>query len=227
MALALSIATSQAVIYSGSLSSDGAGTDGTLFGTEQWASGALFSWSASDEEANCPSWYYSYTLTVLGKDISHVTTEVSDEFTLANLLNGINDPGSILTGGSLDVYGPGLHGSSDPDIPDRLYGIKVDTTGDTKSISWSFCSNRVPVWGDMYAKDGKTGGNDVYLYNTGFTAGDTDPDILINPAANGSVDNHILVPDSIDDPEGPPIPEPSTSLLGIIGLIMILRRRMK
>lgn len=222
MALALSIATSQAVIYSGSLSSSGAGADGKLTGTEQWASGATFSWSASNEEPNCTSWYYSYTLTVLGKDISHVTTEVSEEFTLANLLSGINDPGNILGSAQLDYYGPGLHGSSDPGIPGELYGIKVDTTGNTKSVSWSFCSNRVPVWGDMYAKDGKTGGNDVYLYNFGFT--DPDP---ADPAANGSVEHHILVPDSIDDPEGPPIPEPSTGLLGIIGLMMILRRRLK
>lgn len=232
MALAISISTSQAVIYSGSLSSSGVGTDGTLTGTEQWASDATFSWTVSDEEADCNGWHYSYTLTVLGKDISHVTTEVSSTFELSNLLGPIDDPGNILTDGSLDLYGPGLHGGSDPGIPAGMKGIKVDTTDDTKSITWSFCSDRVPVWGDMYAKDGKSGGNDVYLYNTGFNANgpggtDTDPDIGVNPAASGSVQNHILVPDSLSDPEGPGIPEPSTSLLGVVGLMMILRRRFR
>lgn len=230
MAIALSMTTSHAVIHSGSLGSPGAllldGTtpDGTLFGTEEWQTGATFTWSASNEESGCDSWYYTYTLRVLGKDISHATTEVSSTFEASNLLGDINDPGNILSDGSLDLYGPGLHGSSDPSIPDNMYGIKVDTTGDTKIITWSLCSNRVPVWGDMYAKDGKSKGADVYLYNTGFTANDVDP---TDPASSGSVNNHILVPNSIgDDPEGPGIPEPSTAVLGAVGLLLILRRRM-
>jgi hypothetical protein len=224
-ALALSMATTHAVIYSGSLSSTGAGADGSLTGTEEWAENALFSWSASDQEEGCNGWYYTYTLKVAGKDISHVTTEVSSNFTLDNLIGNIDDPGSILTGGSLDLYGPGINGSSDPGIPDDIYGIKVDTQGDTKEITWSLCSDRVPVWGDMYAKDGKTGGDSVYLFNAGFTDPDTDPDPEINPAGNGSFEDHILVPDSIPDDPGPNVPEPSTGMLGAIGLMLILRRR--
>lgn len=228
MALALSMATAHAVIYSGTLSSSGLGADGLLTGTEAWENDALFSWSASDQEANCDGWYYTYQLTVTGKDISHVTTEVSNTFELSNLIGNIVDPGDILSEGSLDHYGPGLHGSSDPNIPAGLYGIKVDTQGDTKSITWSFCSDRVPVWGDMYAKDGKTGGEDVYLFNKGFNSNgpestDTDP---TDPASNGSIQNHILVPDSISDDPGPtPFPEPSTGMLGALGLMMIIRRR--
>ena len=222
-ALALSIATTHAVqIYTGSLSS-GAG----LYGTGDWESGSLFEWTVTEtEQVDAPSiWHYSYTLTVLGKDLSHVTTEVSSNFTLDNLIGYIDDPGSILTGGSLDLYGPGLNGNSDPGIPANIYGIKVDTQGDTKEITWSLFSDRVPVWGDLYAKDGKSGGDEVYLYNDGFNADgpggvDTDP---LDPASNGSVEFHILVPDSKD--EGPGIPEPSTSMLGVIGLMLILRRR--
>lgn len=238
MALALSITTSQAVIYSGLLTSTGlgAGVHGTLTGTEQWSSGASFSWSVSDEEVGCDGWYYTYTLTVASKAISHATTEVSDTFELSNLLGSINDPGGNLSDGALDIYGPGLHGNSNPGIPANMKGIKVDTSGDPLSITWSFCSDRVPVWGDMYAKDGKSGGpgggNDVYLYNSGYNSNgpggtDTDPDILANPAASGSVNNHILVPNSISDPQGPPIPEPSTAVLGVIGLVMVLWRRRK
>lgn len=209
----------QGVIYTGSLTS-GAG----LTGTEQWSTGASLSWVVTDETSS--PWSYTYTLTVASKDISHVSLEVSDTFELSNLLN-VSDPGNILDDGALDIYGPGLHGNSDPGIPDTMNGIKFNTTDDTTSLTWSVESDRIPVWGDFYAKDGKSGGqgggNDVYLFNTGFTAADTDPN---DAPANGSVDNHILVPDSItDDPEGPGIPEPSTSLLGLIGCMMIFRRR--
>lgn len=219
--IALTLALpAQAVIYSGSLVS-GAG----LTGTEQWSSDASLSWTVTDEDPG-GAWLYSYTLVVANKDISHVTFEVSDTFELSNITGDVGDPGNILDGGSLDTYGPGLHGNSDPGIPDTLQGIKFNTTGNTTNLSWSIYSDRVPVWGDFYAKDGKSGGpgggNDVYLYNTGFTAGDTDPDA---PAADGSVDNHILRPDSLSDPEGPSIPEPQTTLLGMIGLMMIFRRR--
>lgn len=235
-ALALSMATTHAVIYSGSLNSSGLGADGILTGTEEWATNALFSWSVSDEQAGCDGWYYTYTLKVEEKDISHVATEVSSTFKLEHLIGDIVDPGGILTEGALALYGPDLNDNSDPGIPDDMYGIKVDTQGDTKEITWSLCSSRVPVWGDMYAKDGKIGGSDsedVYLYNVGFTAGDTDPNDPGNEAHNvrdGSVDFHILVPDSItvppDDP-GPNAPEPSTGMLGAIGLMLILRRRNK
>lgn len=210
----------QAVTYSGSLTS-GAG----LTGTEQWSTGAVLSWTVTDEDPGGP-WLYSYSLTVTDKDISHVAFEVSQTFELSNIIGSINDPGNVLDDGALDLYGPGLHGNSDPGIPDTMHGIKLNTTADTTSVSWSIYSDRVPVWGDFYAKDGKSGGQggggDVYLFNDGFTAADTDPGA---PAGNGSVNSHILVPDSLSDPEGPGIPEPQTALLGLIGILAILRRR--
>jgi hypothetical protein len=221
-ALALSMATTHAVIYSGSLNSSGLGADGILTGTEEWATNALFSWSVSDEQAGCDGWYYTYTLKVEEKDISHVATEVSSTFKLEHLIGDIVDPGGILTEGALALYGPDLNDNSDPGIPDDMYGIKVDTQGDTKEITWSLCSSRVPVWGDMYAKDGKDG-DSVYLYNAGFKDPDTDPDPEFISASNGSVLDHILVPDTDDDL----IPEPSTSMLGALGLMLILRRRNK
>jgi hypothetical protein len=237
MALAFSITTSQAVIYGGWLST-APGADGTLFGTHEWSTGdttgATFAWLVTDEEDDCTGWHYSYTLTVLGKDISHVITEVSDTFEDANILGGgiaigvVGDGDPELKSISENglTYGPG---GSNSGMLGSMSAIKMDVDGDTKTFTWSFCSDRVPVWGDIYAVGGKKPGEEVHLYNSGFNCDgvdgvDTDPD---DPAGNGSIQNHILVPNSVSDPRGDSIPEPSTSLLGIIGLMMILRRRMK
>lgn len=213
---ALSLATmpAHAVVYSGSLSS-GAG----LTGSEAWAEGSSLSWTVSDEEQGCDGWNYSYELTVMGKDISHAIIEVSDVFTQESIL---------ATGGggayTLDNYGPNRQGTSNPGMPSDMRGIKIDVTGDTKSLSWSFCSDIAPVWGDFYAKDGKDGGDNVYVYNTGFS--EEDP---LDPVSNGSLNNHIIVPDSVsdepDDPGPNPLPEPGTAMLGAIGLLLIFRRR--
>lgn len=209
----LAAPNASALIYSGSLSS-GAG----LTGFEDWSEGSTLSWTVSNEEENCDGWMYSYSLTVLGKDISHAIVEVSDIFEDSNILDA--------SGGafSLDDYSADTQGASNPGMLGSMRGIKVDVQGDTKSFQWSFCSNITPVWGDFYAKSGKTGGNEVYLYNTGFAA--LDPQV---PVANGSVNNHIIVPDSLPTGnEGPGgIPEPSTSMLGALGLLMILRKRIR
>jgi len=224
MALALSITTSQAIsIHTGSLSS-GAGLTGTP--NSNWAVGSEFSWVVTEEPGT--GWNYSYTLTVTGKDISHIVTEVSDTFETSNVLgafvgNGVFELKSLAENGN--QYDPG---SSNPGIPGSFSGIKVDTNGDVQMFTWSFSSNRVPVWGDFHAKSGGRQGEEVYLFNDGFTGPvDSDPDMLVNPADSGSVDNHILVPNSVTDPEGPGIPEPSTSMLGALGLVLILRRRLR
>ena len=215
-ALSLATAPAYAAVYSGSLSS-GAG----LTGFEAWEAGASLSWTVSDEVQDCAGWNYSYELTVVGKDISHAIIEVSDIFDQDNIL---------ATGGggtyTLDDYGPGLQGSSNPGMPSNMRGIKIDVVGDTKSLSWSFCSDIAPVWGDFYAKDGKDGGDNVYVYNTGFN--DVDPTSPVDPNIEGYVEvlNHIIVPDSIPDDPGPNVlPEPGTAILGAIGLMLIFRRR--
>lgn len=218
------MATTHAVIiYSGTLSSSGVGVDGTLTGTKAWETGSLFTWTVTEEPGT--GWNYSYTLIVEDKELSHITTEVSDTFLAANILGGV-----IVGDGNYELksidesnsqYGPS---TSNPGIPGSMSGIKMDINVNVTEFTWSFSSDRVPEWGDMYAKDGKTDGEEVYLYNDGFNnlglnGVDTDP---INPAGNGSVENHILVPDT-DDIITPP--EPSTSMLGALGLIMMLRRR--
>ena len=207
---AISLATmpAHAVIYSGSLS--GAG----LTGNGAWAEGSSISWVVSDDF--CEGWSYSYDLTVIGKDISHVIIEVSDVFQQSNILGET----SLVVGD----YSSELQGGSNPGMPSEMRGVKLDVVGDTKSLSWSFCSDIAPVWGDFYAKDGKqeAGETEVYVYNTGFN--DEDPEWEVS---DGSFNNHIIVPDSVSTPpdDPGPIPEPGTAILGALGLLLIFRRR--
>ncbi|MBI5195185.1 MAG: hypothetical protein HZA10_02565 [Nitrospirae bacterium] len=58
-------------------------------------------------------------------------------------------------------------GNSEPGLPTPLYGIKFDVGGEY--ISYSFQTTKDPVWGNFYAKDGRTKVGrtqmDVYAYN--------------------------------------------------------------
>lgn len=183
--------------FKGSLTSD----DGGLDGLGVWADpGSTLSWSV--EQNLNSSWHYEYTLSVTEKDISHVVVEVSETFTDDDYFNENwhekdGDP-------TTDVGDYGT-GNGNPDIPSTMHGLKFDETVGT-SLTVSFDSFRVPVWGDFYAKDGKEGGPDgdtIQLWNAGLGADETVAPYLdpIAPAASGSIDGlHLLVPDSVDEP---------------------------
>ena len=116
---------------------------------------------------------YDYVYTIsgeggadLGKSLSHWILEVTNPALMSDFTN-INRNVE---------YGPDTHlpTSGNFNMPGSIYGFKDETTlleeemGDTLNYVFSFNTYRAPVWGDFYAKDGKTGGVWNTAYNSGF-----------------------------------------------------------
>jgi len=209
----LSIATGAlALPYTGFLESDL-----TLYATDGWATGtttpsnAKLSWIV-DDTTNSGYWTYNYTFTVAQKGISHVIIEVSENFTIENIIQGTTP------GGELSNYSQ-AQGNSNPGMPGAgVYGIKWDTSGGPLTFLWTIVTDRAPMWGDFYAKDGKDNQIDVYAYNINFGQS-TNASI-----GDGNASGWALVPDTTA------VPEPATMLLlgsGLLGLAGFARKRFK
>jgi hypothetical protein len=98
-------------------------------------------------------------------------------------------------------------GQSNPGMPAAIYGVKFGTGLST----YTFLSDRNPVWGNFYAKKANDG-----LWNLGLES-----------AHSGSTDKLYFIPRPDTDSPAPQIPEPGTfALLGAgIGVFALLRRR--
>jgi len=220
------------IVYKGKLASDYAsgnstGADGLLLGDGVWVTDpgkagwvpAQIEWEVSQAGLNSP-WVYYYKVTVYKGALSHLIVEVSESFT--DVYPVLYDVGSTpsFSSRSVNTYYEG--GSGEPGMPDDVYGIKFDSFSDpsgdedVKVAEVWFSSERGPVWGDFYAKDGAHG----TAWNAGFVVDDP-----LSAAANGSVLNHLLVPDTFTTHQ---IPEPTTmTFVGLCaaGLLMKLRRK--
>ncbi len=200
-----SIDQAEAVTYSGSLS----GSDGGIIGTGSWDSpDTMVSWTVQDVGVldGYILWQYDYTFILPEKDLSHLIIEVStgavdSDFTL---LSGTPDDG-------VGTYGQSNQEVPNPYIPEDMYGYKF--AGYSISDTISFTTTRSPVWGDFYLKSGSDGeGGWTTAWNAGFTSFDIDP--LYAPS-DGSLDFHILRPDTLQTTVV--VPEPISSTLFLIG----------
>jgi hypothetical protein len=212
--------------YTGHLS----GADGGLLGAGSWLnklqvtpakdqadwSAPSITWTVSQTTAY--SWHYDYTLSVYGEGVSHSIIEVSPTFGYGNIHNTYGTFCSML----IDDY---RGDSSNPGPPSTIHGIKFESTSGP-NFHVQFDSDRVPVWGDIYAKGGKDRGDSAWnaVWNAGFRSPDTDP---LAPIGSGSYQNHMLVPDTTTS-STVVTPEPASFVslaVGLIGLLSFGYRR--
>ena len=199
----------RAVSYSGSLSVGDTG----LSAVGVWDNVATtFRWVV-DDTTTPGRWHYSYTLATPGgpgAGISHVIFEASDGFGFENLFAPATDPSDWISqaadGTEIQTH---LPGPGNPDMPSSVYGIKFNAAdnADATTLALSFDSDRVPVWGDFYAKAGQGA-----LWNSGFSAADP-----TDGPADGSIEHHVLVPDTATIL----IPVPGALVLGSLGVVLV------
>jgi hypothetical protein len=184
--------------YSGALTS----ADFSILGSGNWIVNGptTLEWTVTQNADN--SWHYAYSFMHPVGETSHLIIETSPSFTEADLLNPSGHFGAIDLGWHAVASG-------NPGMPEAIYGLKFDeASGLTTNVA--FDSFRMPVWGDFYAKNGRAGGQGQNAaWNAGFTIEDLDP---MAPPQDGSLQFHLLVPDS-DSDFTPEVPEPSTWLL--------------
>jgi hypothetical protein len=186
--VAFAVSANALPVYEGVLSTP-SGVDGTGI----WADNFKIAWRIEQQENM--AWCYNYTITELDGSpllpgaLSHLTLEVSPAVGYHDFWNFNGSPVEL---GSWD----------ESSFMENSLKLEYAADGMTE---WSFCSWRIPVWGDFFAVGGNPGNTGfVTAWNTGYL----DPDPM-NPAQNGSIGNKILRPDTV-------VPEPGT--LGLLGL---------
>jgi hypothetical protein len=190
-----------------------------LTGTSSWAGSMSFSWNVSLLNN---VYTYTYVLsdvdTSQQKNISHILLQTSDNFTDTDIWDlDINNIAGVDT---LQTWTSQL---GNPGIPASIYGLKFEKgIGMADSPTWKvvFQSDRAPMWGNFYAKDGQTNQIDNTVYNTDF---------LITPSDRYSFDSvgyYVAVPDT-KTTNTPAVPELATPLLAAMPLIGMLVRRRK
>jgi len=206
-----------AVSYSGTLSaSDGSLIVQGLPWSSTLGTRPSLQWSVTEVGPN--RWHYQYTLSVGSGSIGCVIVEASSGgsgpvFGTSSMFS----PTSVPDGWTDEISVGAQSGTPDnPGMPAGMYGIRFTSAVDPTTLTLGFDSDRPPMWGDFYARTrsvvspitGKVTYPMLnYVYNAGFTANDIDPR---DPPSSGSVQRHILVPDSKSSPPDTTPPEPNS-----------------
>ena len=188
---------------------------GGVNATQAWSNGGFkIDWTISQTGS---LWTYNYTVDVTDsptkiKDVSHFILEVTND---AN-------PFHILGGTSTPTEGPKTWtASGNPGMPNPMYGVKFDFGGPV--VNYTMVTDRAPVWGVFYSKDGKDGGQDVTAWSAALN------DVNYKTSNSFSELDFIVRPDGgSGGGSGNPVPVPAAAwLLGsaLIGLLSTAKRR--
>ncbi len=201
----------------GSLSSH---VDNGIYSGGEWGlneDGFQIEWTISQNADQ--SWHYKYDFfkangDTLRKLISHFDISLPDDITADDLYNFGSDIGEV----TFDTFGPG---PSNPGFPtgDSISGVKLDLTNN--QLFAEFDSTHKPMWGDFYAKGGKSYGDWNYAYNIDIGVGVANlHDYTETPVDTfGNELSKILVPSTA--------PEPATICLLGLGALSVIHRKKK
>jgi hypothetical protein len=202
----------------GSLSTSS--NEGLISGGITWSEdkeGLTVFWEVSRLEDY--TWHYQYTFTngngnLSKMDVGYFIISVSNDLTLSDVFNFSGDVESY----ELKTFGSG---PSAPGFPEdqAIWGLKIELK--SEQLTAEFSSNRAPMWGDFYAKDGGNPKN--YAYNRDLGVKVSNP----HDCQNAPIDEYgnslfkVLVPDAVPEPA----PEPASLSMLALGSLLLIKRR--
>jgi hypothetical protein len=132
----------------GTLSTDA----GSITGVGAWAvNGVSLSWDVENNQNGTYTYTYVWTAPINSRDLSHLTIQVSDDFSEANVIDWSVAYPDFPSGSGDETFDIGnLDG-----IP---WAFKFDDLGESTTYTLSLTTNRMPMDGNFYAMDG-TGTN--------------------------------------------------------------------
>lgn len=211
--LGLAISVSANTLWSGSLVTT---NPGEVFATGAWDGGGdefMVTWNHAIVGNHV---HYSYTFSnstggLLSRSIEYVIIQVSNNFGAGDVFNSSDGTPVLRSDNTVKTRWTATDPILDVGLPAPISGLNFDANN-SKLFTVSFDSTRLPMWGNVYARDGLAPPNSVDVYaNTG--------------SANKFGDN-IGVPDTRTVPVPAAVWSGGVLLLGLGGAYKLRSKRM-